>query len=126
MGVELGQLAALIVALPLLNWLVAHVGKPRIALIVMSALVAHTAWHWLADRWVAFREYAITVPAFDAAFGAGLLRAAMLALIAAGGAWLAGGLVRRLAAPGSPGTSATTLDTSLGPTPGTSRSAEAP
>ena len=95
-GVELGQLAMLIVAVPVLNWVVERVTQERIALIILSALVAHTAWHWLIDRWIAFRAYPVALPPFDAVFGAGVLRVLTLGAIALAGAWVARGLVSRL------------------------------
>lgn len=45
-GVELGQLAILAIAAPLLRRL-----SSRTVSIVLSALIAHTAWHWLLERW---------------------------------------------------------------------------
>lgn len=95
-GVELGQLAMLVVAVPILNWIVKRVSQEKIVLIILSALVAHTAWHWLTDRWVAFNAYEVSAPSIDASFGAGVLRVLTLAAIALAGAWVARGIVRRL------------------------------
>jgi hypothetical protein len=50
LGVELGQLAVLIVAIPALDFVFRHVPK-RAATVVLSLLVGHTAWHWLLERW---------------------------------------------------------------------------
>jgi hypothetical protein len=51
-GIELGQLAFIAVALPALALLLhkAPVSE-RVVVAIISALVAHTAWHWLAERW---------------------------------------------------------------------------
>ncbi|MEM6486240.1 MAG: HupE/UreJ family protein [Pseudomonadota bacterium] len=49
-GVELGQLAVLGVGLSLLFLLLRHVPSERVAVIVLSTLVAHTAWHWMSER----------------------------------------------------------------------------
>lgn len=87
-GVELGQLAALAVMLPALHLLFTRVIDPRHGLIILSALVAHTAWHWMAERWDALRRYTITLPEFDAAFGASALRWLMALLIVAAAARL--------------------------------------
>ena len=38
--------------------------------IILSALVAHTAWHWMMDRWAVLRQYRIPMPVFDAALWA--------------------------------------------------------
>lgn len=55
-GVELGQILILLVAVPLLNLLFKLVDE-RVGTIILSAFVAHTAWHWLTDRWGVFRQY---------------------------------------------------------------------
>jgi hypothetical protein len=94
-GVEIGQVAALLLAIPVLNWLFTRIDA-RIGTIVLSALVAHTAWHWMGDRFADLRQFEFTWPALDAAFGAGLMRALMLLLIAVGAGWLLVGLMRRL------------------------------
>jgi hypothetical protein len=50
LGVEAGQLAVLALLLPLIMLLFRRVHEERIALIVISTLVAHTAWHWMSER----------------------------------------------------------------------------
>ena len=64
-GVELGQLLVLALMVPALQLLFRFVVAERIGAILLSALVAHTAWHWTADRWGSLRQFAW--PAFDAA-----------------------------------------------------------
>jgi hypothetical protein len=49
-GIELGQIAVLVVLLPALAFLRRHVRQERIAVILLSALVAHTGWHWMSER----------------------------------------------------------------------------
>ncbi len=49
-GVECGQIVVLLVLAPLLNLLFRIVVAERIGVIVLSALIAHTGWHWLAER----------------------------------------------------------------------------
>lgn len=49
-GVELGQLLVLVVLGPLLYALFRYVVAERMGSIILSALVAHTAWHWLMER----------------------------------------------------------------------------
>ena len=99
LGVELGQVAVVAVLVPALAWLFRRIPE-RIGTILVSAVVAHSAWHWMAGRWSALKAYRFEWPAFDAALLAGLLRTAMLALIVAGAAWLMLALVRRLARAG--------------------------
>ena len=49
-GVELGQLMVVAIAVPLLTMLYRHVVRERMGTILLSALVAHTAWHWMTER----------------------------------------------------------------------------
>ncbi len=86
LGVELGQLAVLALALPALRLVHRHVGaeRGRLVTIVGSAVVAHTAWHWMTARGAelgAFRD-AFAWPALDATFALGAMRAALLAALA--------------------------------------------
>ena len=69
----------------------------RIGTILLSAFVAHTAWHWLAERWAVFARYPFQWPIVDAAFLAALLRWAMLR-----GAGGAGGVDRAAAGRAAP------------------------
>jgi hypothetical protein len=71
-GVELGQLFALGVMLPALWLLFRFVVSERMGAIILSAIVAHTAWHWMTDRGAALLEYPFSVP--DAATAALLIR----------------------------------------------------
>jgi hypothetical protein len=96
-GVELGQLAALAVAVPVLSLLMRRVNE-RLAVIVMSALVAHTAWHWMLERGATLRGYDFAWPALDLAFAASAMRALMVLVIIGGAAWLMAALGTRLSA----------------------------
>jgi hypothetical protein len=87
-GVELGQLLVLLVLLPALALLFARVVDERIGTILLSAFVAHTAWHWLTERWAVFAQYPLHWPIVDAAFVASLLRWAMLLVLAGLAAWI--------------------------------------
>lgn len=98
-GVELGQLFCLVIAIPLLNALFKYVVAERIGTILLSALVAHTAWHWMLDRITVLEQFNFQWPAFDAAFFAGAMRALMLMLILTGALWLMFGLYRQLNRP---------------------------
>jgi hypothetical protein len=98
-GVELGQLFVLAIAIPVLVVLFKYVVAERVGTIILSALVAHTAWHWMLDRGAALMEYSIAWPAFDAAFVAGLMRAMMLAMVVGAAVWGMYALYRRLLTP---------------------------
>jgi len=60
-GVELGQILVLLITIPALNALFKYGVEERMGTIILSALVAHTAWHWMADRWSALRPYQVGV-----------------------------------------------------------------
>ncbi len=86
-GVELGQLFVLSIAIPLLVLLFRYVVAERVGTILMSALIAHTAWHWMLDRWSVLRQYSFTMPAMDAEFVVTVLRVVTIALILVGIVW---------------------------------------
>ena len=95
-GVELGQLFVLAIGIPALALLFRYVVAERVGTILLSALVAHTAWHWMLERGAALRQYEFAWPTIDAAFGVAVMRALMLALIVLGAGWALFGLYRRL------------------------------
>ena len=49
-GIEIGQIAVLAAMLPLLALVRRYVLPGRAGIIVLSALVAHTGWHWMTER----------------------------------------------------------------------------
>jgi HupE/UreJ protein len=89
-GVELGQLLVLVALIPALVFLFRFVVDERVGTIIMSALVAHTAWHWMTERYGVLRQFRFTMPVVDAAFLAMAMRWAMLAVILVGAYWLVG------------------------------------
>lgn len=99
-GVELGQLLIIGIAVPnliaLFRWVVAE----RVGVIVISAILAHSAWHWMTARFATLREYRFVMPVLDARFLAGVLRGLMLLLIVLGVAWALSGVLSRLAGSG--------------------------
>ena len=95
-GVELGQLFVLAITVPLLALLFKHVVAERMGTIILSAFVAHTAWHWMLDRVAVLRQYEFHLPVMDAEFVASGMRGLMLLLIVGGAAWGMIELRRRL------------------------------
>lgn len=85
-GVEIGQIAVLLVTIPLLTLLFRYVVEERMGTILLSALVAHTAWHWAMDRGTAFMGYPI--PAFSLSDMASAIRLLMVIIVAAAVVWL--------------------------------------
>jgi len=49
-GIEIGQLVILTVMMAALWMMFRHLRRPRVGAIVLSAFVAHTAWHWMIER----------------------------------------------------------------------------
>ncbi|MFN2446412.1 MAG: HupE/UreJ family protein [Vicinamibacterales bacterium] len=90
-GVELGQALVLGIAVSLLNLLFRYVVVERTGSILLSALVAHTAWHWASERGSQLAQY--PWPALDLAMLAAGMRLAMIVLIAAGLVWLVAALL---------------------------------
>jgi hypothetical protein len=95
-GVELGQVFVLVLAIPALAFVFKYVVAERMGTILLSALVAHTAWHWLTARITTLREYAFVWPRIDAALAASALRVGMLLLVIVGAGWLMFELYSRL------------------------------
>jgi hypothetical protein len=81
-GVELGQLLVLILLIPALQALFRFVVAERMGTIILSALVAHTGWHWMLERGAILGRF--QPPELDAAFLAGALRWLIAILILAG------------------------------------------
>jgi HupE/UreJ protein len=90
-GVELGQLLVLGLTMPLLSVLFRYVVAERIGAIIISALVAHTAWHWMIDRGSRLRAY--EWPALDTAFFLAAIRWTMLVVGVAAVVWIARGFL---------------------------------
>jgi len=92
-GVEIGQIAVLLVLIPVIGLLFRYVVPERLGVIIFSALVVHTAWHWMIERADELAKFPF--PTLDAAFLASLMRGLMAALVLTGGAWLANVLLGR-------------------------------
>jgi hypothetical protein len=99
-GVELGQVLVLLLLVPVLQWTFRHVVAERTGTIILSAIVAHTAWHWMIERGTVLSQFGW--PALTAAGLAGAMRWLMGLVIVAAAIWLAS-LMRRIyrPAPGS-------------------------
>ena len=95
-GVELGQLLVLVLLVPILGLLFRFAVAERIGTIILSALVAHTGWHWMLERADRLRQF--PWPAPTPAMLAGALRWVMAIVIVLGLVWLALGVIRHRAA----------------------------
>jgi hypothetical protein len=83
----------LLVLVPVLDRLFRHVVPERLGIILLSAFVAHTGWHWMIERGEQVLQFPF--PTLDAAFLASVMRGLMAALVLAAGVLAANGLVRR-------------------------------
>jgi hypothetical protein len=92
-GVELGQVLVLALLVPALNLLFKYVVAERIGTIILSALIAHTGWHWMLERAERLRQFPWPTP--DAAALASAMRWTMAMLILAGVLWLVRAALRQ-------------------------------
>ena len=87
LGVEVGQIVMLALMVPALV-LLFRIVPERAGTIVLSGLAAHTAWHWMLDRYGQLARYRFEWPALDAAFLASAMRWLMLIVAVAFVLWL--------------------------------------
>jgi hypothetical protein len=85
-GVELGQILVLLALVPLLHLLFRFVVRERPGTIVLSAFVAHTGWHWTAERWAALGQFHLLAGLTALT----LVRWAMVAVGLAAAVWVIG------------------------------------
>jgi hypothetical protein len=86
-GVELGQLLVLVLLIPALQLLFRYAVAERMGIIILSALVAHTAWHWMLDCGHVLAQFRFEWPALTAALLASVLRWLMVFLFLGGMLW---------------------------------------
>jgi hypothetical protein len=95
-GVELGQLLVLVLLIPLLELLFRVVVAERMGTILTSAIVAHTGWHWMLERWDRLSQYHVQWPEWNAGFAATVVRWMMVVVfLTMVGWWLSGRFKRR-------------------------------
>ena len=87
-GIELALLLFLALLIPGLTLLFRYAVSERVGTIVLSGLAAHTAWHWLTDRFDRLRQYQFQAPELTPEFLVGVLRWTMLIVAVAGAFWL--------------------------------------
>jgi hypothetical protein len=93
LGVELGQLLVLLLIVPALDLLFRYVVAERTGTIILSAIVAHTAWHWMTDRFDLLRQFPL--PTLTAADVASAIRWVMALIAVVGAAWILSRLLAR-------------------------------
>lgn len=85
-GVELGQLLVLCLFVPALNLLFRRVVPERMGIIILSAIVAHQAWHWMVERFTVLEQF--PWPSITTAGVLSALRWATAAVMLAALLWL--------------------------------------
>jgi hypothetical protein len=97
LGIEIGQILVVALMVPLIDIVFRFVMAERLGTIILSAFVAHTAWHWLIERGERLSKY--PWPAWDFVVLAGVVRWLILVVVISAFAWLlAGPLKHRLEA----------------------------
>jgi hypothetical protein len=86
-GVELGQLLVLVVLIPVLHAFFRFAVAERMGTIILSALVAHTGWHWMLDRGERLAQFRFAWPVLTAAMLAAAMHWLMAMLIVAALMW---------------------------------------
>ena len=76
-----------LLVIPLLNLLFKYFVKERVGSILLSALLAHSAWHWMLERGDRLGQYQLQMPPVDALFFAGLMRWGMMLIVIAAVLW---------------------------------------
>jgi hypothetical protein len=85
-GVEIGQLLVVALLVAATGLIFRYVIAERAGTIVASAFIAHTAWHWMTERYDTLRRFEFTWPPMDAPTLAASFRWLLIL-------WLAGGLI---------------------------------
>jgi len=88
LGVEFGQILVLVLAVPIIHLVFKYMLPEKAGVILLSAIVAHWAWHWMEDRFAGLMAYQLRVPDLDRYFAAGLMQWIALLLLAGGVLWL--------------------------------------
>ena len=118
-GVELGQLLVVALAVPVLSLLLRRLPSQRVGVVILSALVAHTGWHWMVDRGGRFLAYDLRLPEMDAALAEALLDWILLGLVVAAAAWTLSLTFARLARRGAEGQDMPSMSGPVLDSPGT-------
>jgi hypothetical protein len=92
-GLELGTIIILAIALPAFNLLFALTLRERAATIVSSALIGHAGWHWMTER-LAVAQLS-SWPAADLNLLLAIVRWLLALTVVGGAAWFIAGLLRK-------------------------------
>jgi hypothetical protein len=95
LGVELGQVLVILLVVPLLDLAFRNARAERIGTIILSALLAHSGWHWMSDRATAFAQYGVSWPPMSPVSLGAALQWLLIGVAAAAAAWIAFRLYRK-------------------------------
>lgn len=86
LGIELGQILAIALLVPALTFFFRRILAERTGTILLSVIVAHSAWHWMIERARELRRHAIPISDIPIlpVWGGGLA----LLLLVLGSVWL--------------------------------------
>lgn len=86
-GVELGQMFVLLLCVPLLHLIFRWLVNERTGMLLLSALVAHSAWHWMLERGETLSAFQIQMPIFDNVFWGAAMRWGMMLVVTVFAVW---------------------------------------
>lgn len=94
LGLELGFLVALSSLILVLTTIRKFPINERLGIIIASALIAHTGWHWMREHLAELIQYQFIWPSLDVSLVMSLIKWMMLSLIISAAYWVMHGLVR--------------------------------
>ncbi len=92
-GLELGTLIILAIAMPALNLLFTQVISERAGVIVTSVLIGHAGWHWMTERFAIAQLSGW--PLFDVNLLLIIVRWLLAITVVGGALWFVAGLLRK-------------------------------
>ncbi len=96
LGLELGFLVALSSLILVLTAIRKFPINERLGIIIASALIAHTGWHWMREHSAELIQYQFTWPFWDVRLLMGSIKWLMLSLITLAAYWVMHGFVRNV------------------------------
>ncbi|HSD70655.1 MAG TPA: HupE/UreJ family protein, partial [Woeseiaceae bacterium] len=96
LGVEFGQLFVILLVVPVINLLFRFVMPERLGVIILSALLAHSGWHWMSERAASLAGYSMEWPAAVASLPATVIRWLLFLAVVAAVLWLMARFNRRV------------------------------
>jgi hypothetical protein len=96
LGVEIGQIFVILLALPVINFIFRNPRAEKFGTIILSALLAHSGWHWMTERAGELGQYSFGWPVSGLSFLASTMRGLMFALIVGLVLWAMHSVYKRL------------------------------